>query len=101
MKQTFAGKIKTKLTEWFNEPVGDVGIVSDNPDTELKRPKKGFKVEPVVTKATRGRGDKREVPRIVTEFHPRGAAGHRQARGPQAAHQAVMPHKGSHPRYPK
>ena len=101
MKKTFSEKLKTKLNEWCNEPVGDVGIVQDKPDTELKRPKKAFKTESVVTKATRGRGDKREVPHTVTEFHLRGAAGHRPARGPQAAHKAVMPHKGSHQRYPK
>jgi hypothetical protein len=101
MKQNFADKLKRKLNEWFNEPVGDVGIVPDHPDTELKRPKKVFKTEAVVAKATRGRGDKREVPHTVTEFHPRGAAGHRQARGPQAAHKAVMPRKGSRQRYPK
>jgi hypothetical protein len=101
MKQTFAGKIKTKLNEWFNEPVGDVGIVQDKPDTELKKPKKVFKVEPIVTKAARGRGDKREVPHRIEAFHPRGAAGRREVHAPQGKHKAAMPHKGSHQRYPQ
>jgi hypothetical protein len=101
MEKKIVGKIKTKLNEWFNEPVGDMGIVQDKPDTELKRPKKAFKAESIVTKATRGRGDKREVPHRIEEFYPRGAAGRREVRGSQGKHKAVMPHKGSHQRYPK
>jgi len=101
MKQNFADKLKTKLNEWFNEPVGDVGIVPDHPDTELKRPNKAFKAESDVAKATRGRGDKREAPLRIEEFYPRGAAGRREVRGPQGKHKAVMPRKGSRQRYPK
>lgn len=94
-------KIKTKLNQWFNEPVGDVGIVSDSTETELKKPKKSFKASGSITKSTRGRGDKREVPRRVEEFYPRGAAGSREVRGPKGTHKAVMPHKGNRPKYPK
>jgi hypothetical protein len=101
MKKNLAGKLKAKLNEWFNEPVGDVGIIANGPDAELKKTKKVFKVEPVALKTNRGRGDKREVPRHVEEFYSRGAAGRREVRGPKGKHKAVMPHKGSHQRYPK
>ncbi len=94
-------KIKTKLNQWFNEPVGDVGIVSDSTETELKNPKKSFKASASITKATRGRGDKREVPRHIEEFYPRGAAGRREVRGPKGAHKAIMTLKGNRPKYPK
>ncbi|GEM_PF-1284428 len=101
MADKLVKKIKTKLNEWFNEPVGDVGIVSDSAKTELKNPKKSFKDSASITKATRGRGDKREVPRHVEEFYARGAAGRREVRGPKGTHKAAMPHKGNRPKYPK
>jgi hypothetical protein len=100
MPKKLADQIKTKLNQWFNEPVGDVGIVSDSAKTELKQPKKSFKVLPPTAKATRGRGDKREVPRHVEEFYPRGAAGRREVKGTQGAHKAAMPHQGNRPKYP-
>jgi hypothetical protein len=101
MPKKLADKIKTKLNQWFNEPVGDVGIVSDSAKIELKQPNKSFKVPAPAVKATRGRGDKREVPRHEEEFYPRGAAGRREMKGPQGVHKAAMPHKGNRPKYPK
>ena len=57
--------------------------------------------EPNGPKATRGRGDPREVTRRIEEFYPRGAAGRREARGPKGPHKAAMPHQGNRPKYPK
>ena len=73
MAKTLANRIKAKLNQWFNEPVGDVGIVADSAETELKRPNRAFKISAASTRARRGRGDKKEVPRHVEEFYPRGA----------------------------
>ena len=103
MAKKIVDLIKTKLNEWITEPVGDVGIVTDSAKTELKQPNKSFKVPTPgkFIKSTRGRGDKREIPHPIVEFHPLGAAGRREVRGPQSAHKATMPHKGNHPRYPK
>lgn len=101
MADKLVRKLKTKLNQWFNEPVGDAGIVSDSTDSELKKSKKSFKSPAFITKATRGRGDKREVPRRIEEFYPRGAAGRREVRGPKGSHKAAMPHKGNRPKYPK
>jgi hypothetical protein len=52
-------------------------------------------------KGTRGRGGKREIPRRIEEFYPRGAAGRHEARGPKGPNKAAMPHKGNRPRNPK
>ena len=93
-------KLMTKLNQWFSEPLGNT-LPSDSAETELKKPFKSFEESKLPTKATRGRGDKREVPNRIEEFHPRGAAGHREGRGPRGASKAVMPHQGNRSRNPK
>jgi hypothetical protein len=96
------GKARLKMNEWFSEPLG-APPVPDNTGTVLKKPEESFEASKPQTnrKTSRGRGDAREIPKNIAEFHPRGSAGHRQARGPRSAKKVVMPHKGSRPRYPK
>ncbi|HTA77096.1 MAG TPA: hypothetical protein VK791_08060 [bacterium] len=101
MKKKNINPFKAKYIQWLSEPLGNLGVVLDSADTELNPPKKVVTEPRSKTKVTRGRGDKREVPRHVEEFHPRGAAGRREVRSPQHPHKAVMPHKGNRPKYPK
>lgn len=95
------GRLSEKIGLWLNEPIGNAGIVSDSTATELKKPESPLQAARVFPKGKRGRGSRPEAPQAIREFHPRGAAGRREVRGPEGAHKAVMPHKGNHPRYPK
>jgi len=102
MELGLIGKVRLKLNEWFSEPLG-APWVPDSTGTELKKPEESFEASKpqAVRSGGRGRGDAREISKNITEFHPRGSAGHRQARGPKGTRKAVLPHKGSRPKYPK
>lgn len=100
MEEGLVGKVKAKVTQWFGEPLG-APRVPDSTKTELKKPFESFEIRKSARKTTRGRGDPREVPQRIEEFHPRGAAGRREARGPKGPRKAAMPHRGSRPKYPK
>jgi hypothetical protein len=97
----FIGKVRLKMNEWFSEPLG-APPVPDTTETELKNPQESFVTSQpqALRSGGRGRGDAREIQKNIVEFHPRGSAGHRQARGPSGPRKAAMPHKGSRPRYP-
>jgi hypothetical protein len=96
------GEVRLKLNEWFSEPLG-APSVPDSTETELKKPYETFETSPFKAKRKggRGRGDQREIPHKVEEFYVRGSAGRRESHGPQGSRKAVMPHKGSRPKYPK
>ncbi len=94
-------RLSEKIGLWLNEPIGDAGIVADSTATELKKPQRSFQAARALPKGKRGRGSRPETTKPIREFHPRGAAGRREVRGPSGAHKAVMPHKGNHPRYSK
>jgi|ERR1035441_4861852 len=98
----FVGKVRLKLNEWFSEPIGEP-LVPDSTETELKKPFETFETSKFQAnrKGGRGRGDQREVTHKVEEFYARGSAGRHESHGPKGARKAVMPHKGSRPKYPK
>jgi len=87
-------RFMTKLNEWFAEPLGNT-LPSDSAETELKHPRPFYERFKALTGQLRGRGDKREPDKRIDEFHPRGAAGRREVRGPRGVSKAVMPHPGS------
>jgi hypothetical protein len=94
-------QLKMKLNQWFSEPLGDVGIVTDSTQTELKKIYESFETPKFKPVPLRGRGDLMEIQHRIEEFHPRGAAGRREIRRPRGAQKAVMPHLGSRQKYPK
>jgi hypothetical protein len=85
-------KLISKLNQWFNEPVGDTGVVPDEKDNELKRPGKAF--EGPQYGPVQSQPNLRLVPRHEEEFYHRGSAGHQESRGPKGFSKAVMPRSG-------
>jgi hypothetical protein len=83
-------KLMTKLNEWFSEPLGNT-LPSDSAETELKHPQPFYERFKALSGRMRGRGDKREPNQRIDEFHPRGAAGRREVRGPRGVSKALMP----------
>jgi hypothetical protein len=86
-------KLVSKINQWFNEPLGNT-LPSDSAETELKRPQSFYENLKSQLSGTKGRGDKREPVKQIMEFHPRGAAGRREVRGPKGFSKAVMPRSG-------
>ncbi len=92
-------KLISKINQWFNEPVGDTGVVPGEKDNELKRPGESFKgsqYDPV-----QGQPNLRLVPRHEEEFYHRGSAGSKESRGPKGLSKAVMPRSGRRSTSPK
>jgi hypothetical protein len=94
-------KLISKINQWFNEPVGDTGVVPDEKDNELKRPEKSFEEPKYGGVPMKTQADLKLVPRRIEEFHPRGSAGRRESHGPSGPHKANMPHQGNRSRNPK
>jgi hypothetical protein len=67
----------------------------------LKKPKKSFEGGKQDFVEKKSKSDLRLVPRRIEEFHPRGSAGRREARGPKGTHKAVMPNHGNRSKNPK
>jgi hypothetical protein len=91
---------KSKINQWFSEPLG-VPSMKDTAESELKKPYEAFETSKSQPKRGKGRGDQREVTPRIEKFYPRGAAGRREAHGPQGLRKAAMPHQGNRPKYPK
>ncbi|HXL73541.1 MAG TPA: hypothetical protein VN963_07960 [bacterium] len=94
-------KLMSKINQWFNEPLGDTGAVPDEKDNELKKPKRSFGGTKQDFVEKKSQPDLRLVPRRIEEFHPRGSAGRREARGPKGSHKASMPNHGNRSKNPK
>ncbi len=92
-------KISKKANPWFTEPLG-VLKVPDSAETELITPVETSRVSMYQTKRKKGRGDRREIPYRIEEFHPRDAAGRREVRGTTRPNKAVMPRRGSRTKFP-
>jgi hypothetical protein len=86
-------KLISKISGWFNEPLGNT-LPSDSTQTELKKPQSFYDNLKSQLNPVKGRGGKREPVKQIMEFHPRGAAGRREVRGPKGFSKAVMPRSG-------
>ena len=51
-------------------------------------------------KLVMGRGGKREIPRRIEEFHPRGSAGRREIHGLSGPRKNVLPRRGNRTKNP-
>ena len=96
------GKVRLKLSEWFSDPLGRFKT-GDAKEDGLKKPYEALETSKFKpnNRAGRGRGDKRENPRKIEEFYPRGTAGRHESRGPSGPRKTAMPHKGNWQKYPK
>jgi hypothetical protein len=93
-------KLVSKINQWFNEPLGNA-LPSDSTGTELKKPNSFYDNLKSRLDQTTGRSGQREPVKQIMEFHPRGAAGRREVRGPKGFSKAVMPHSGRRTTGPK
>jgi hypothetical protein len=93
-------KLVSKINQWFNEPLTDK-LQSDSAETDFKKPLPFYENLKSKPKQTDGRGGKREPVKQILEFHPRGAAGRREVRGPKGFSKAVMPRSSRRTTGPK
>jgi hypothetical protein len=92
-------KFISKINQWFNEPVGDTGVVPGEKENELKRTGESFKGSqygPV-----QGQPNLRLVPRHEEEFYHRGSAGRHESHAAKGFSKAVMPRSGRRAASPK
>jgi hypothetical protein len=93
-------KLVSKINRWFNEPLANT-VPSDSAGTDFKKTLPFYENLKSKPNQTGGRGGKREPVKQILEFHPRGAAGRREVRGPKGFSKAVMPRSGRRTTGPK
>ena len=92
-------KEKSKLAQWFSQPVPSPGAASKK--TLTPKPYGPSTSSSYQPKGSRGRGDQEKAPHRIDEFYPRGSAGHREGRGPRGVAKAVMPRRGNRTKNPR
>jgi hypothetical protein len=100
MKQGLWDLWKWRVTNWLEEPLGEVPVLTE-PEVALKDPSRPAKNYQVGMRPDRKNGYQKETASNIPEFHPRGSAGHREIYSPKATHKGVLPYAGKGVKHPK